>query len=382
MAWQSGNDAVNQVKGDIVKPVTSFFNFGNKPQGKQPRVGTLGYEFGQENRKHQMRAENAQSQAQALRQKGDVAGAQRLEQQAQGYRQQAEDYAHVANNPALRHQKGDGYVANDRPTPEEAARQQSSGDRSIPPKPVGAPEIPSTEPPQLLSKPVRPTTSSNPETPGAVTPAKPVSSNTTEPPVTATPQPTQATPPVRRPTSSTTSEQPKPTRTDSPERQPAKPTNANEELLPASTAPTKPNGQVRLRGELRYSQADVSPTMDNGTGKKVPIDEVSAGMRRDGFPSGAAPVVVEYPDGTRVSVDHRRLVAADKAGLEQVPAKITPSNTRLPEKEIKDRRFPLRTTEPITDPRTGKVYKPGDVAGTYGEAALFRSADRSGNGAC
>jgi hypothetical protein len=108
----------------IVKPVTSFFNFGNKPQGKQPRVGTLGYEFGQENRKHQMRAENAQSQAQALRQKGDVAGAQRLEQQAQGYRQQAEDYAHVANNPALRHQKGDGYVANDRKSPKETSEQK------------------------------------------------------------------------------------------------------------------------------------------------------------------------------------------------------------------------------------------------------------------
>jgi hypothetical protein len=124
MTWQSGNDAVNQVKGDILKPVTSFFNFGNKPQGNKPRVGTLGYEFGQENRKHQMRAENAQSQAQELRQKGDVAGAQRLEQQAQGYRQQAEDYAHVANNPALRHQKGDGYVANDRPTPGETPAQR------------------------------------------------------------------------------------------------------------------------------------------------------------------------------------------------------------------------------------------------------------------
>jgi hypothetical protein len=239
---------------------------------------------------------------------------------------------------------------------------------------VGAPEIPSTEPPQLLSKPVRPTTSSNPETPGAVTPAKPVSSNTTEQPVTATLQPTQATPPVRRPTSSTTSEKPKPTRTNSPERQPAKPTNANEELLPASTAPTEPNGQVRLRGELRYSQADVSPTMDNGTGKKVPIDEVSAGMRRDGFPSGAAPVVVEYQDGTRVSVDHRRLVAADKAGLEQVPAKVTPANTRLPKEEIG--RFRLKLNEPITDPRTGKVYPPDYVAKTYGEAAVIRSANQ------
>jgi hypothetical protein len=59
MAWQSGNDAVNQVKGDILKPVTSFFNFGNKPQGNQPRVGTLGYEFGREDVKHQRRAENA-----------------------------------------------------------------------------------------------------------------------------------------------------------------------------------------------------------------------------------------------------------------------------------------------------------------------------------
>jgi hypothetical protein len=51
----------------------------------------------------------AKSQAQALRQKGDVAGAQRLEQQAQGYRQQAEDY---------------GYVANDRKSPKETPEQK------------------------------------------------------------------------------------------------------------------------------------------------------------------------------------------------------------------------------------------------------------------
>jgi hypothetical protein len=43
-----------------------------------------------------------------------VTGAQRLEQQAQQYRQQAEDYAHVAQDPKLRNQRGDGYVANDR----------------------------------------------------------------------------------------------------------------------------------------------------------------------------------------------------------------------------------------------------------------------------
>jgi hypothetical protein len=79
-----------------------------------------------------MRAENAQSQAQELRQKGDVAGAQRLEQQAQGYRQQAEDYAHVANNPALRHQKGDGFVANDRRlTPEQAVIRQKTHQDSL-----------------------------------------------------------------------------------------------------------------------------------------------------------------------------------------------------------------------------------------------------------
>jgi hypothetical protein len=52
-----------------------------------------------------------------------------LEQQAQQYRQQAEDYAHVANNPALRHQKGDGYVANDRKTPTYEQRQQEKLDK-------------------------------------------------------------------------------------------------------------------------------------------------------------------------------------------------------------------------------------------------------------
>jgi hypothetical protein len=115
---------VNQFKGDLLRPMTSLFNFGGKPQNQQPRVGTLGYEFGREDLKHQRRAANALTQAQELRQRGDIEGANRLELQAQQYQRQAQDYALIAQDPNQRNLRGDGFVANDRPTPGETPAQR------------------------------------------------------------------------------------------------------------------------------------------------------------------------------------------------------------------------------------------------------------------
>jgi Papain fold toxin 1, glutamine deamidase len=133
--------------------------------------------------------------------------------------------------------------------------------------------------------------------------------------------------------------------------------------------------QVSL-DDMRYSQGDVSSKMSLPNGEKVPIDTVVGDMRTNGFPNDAAPTVVEHPNGELVTLDHRRLVAADKAGIKEVPAKVFSANERLPQQQILKKRFRLKTAEPITDPRTGKVYHPGDVAETYGEAALIRSANQ------
>jgi hypothetical protein len=86
--------------------------------------------------------------------------------------------------------------------------------------------------------------------------------------------------------------------------------------------------------------------------------------------------MVEYPDGRIVTVDHRRLVAASQAGLEEVPATVHPASERIGKK--KGKRFRLDIG--FTDPETGKVYKRWDVPSTWGEAAKFRAADQRGMG--
>jgi hypothetical protein len=150
----------------------------------------------------------------------------------------------------------------------------------------------------------------------------------------------------------------------------------SDDLPPAiDVGANQPNRQVALK-KLRYSQGDVSPKMSGADGKKVPIGTVADDMKANGFPVDAAPTVVEYPDESLVSLDHRRLVAADKAGIQEVPAHVKLSTSRLPQDQINNGRFTLKAKEPITDPRTGKVYQPDDVAETYGEAALFRSANQ------
>jgi hypothetical protein len=133
--------------------------------------------------------------------------------------------------------------------------------------------------------------------------------------------------------------------------------------------------QVALE-DVRYSQGDVSPKMSSPSGEKVSIETVAEDMKLHGFPKEAAPTVVEYPNGELVTLDHRRLVAANKAGITEVPATVFSANQRLPQRQIVAKRFRLKTSTPITDPRTGRIYHPGDVAETYGEAALIRSANQ------
>lgn len=127
--------------------------------------------------------------------------------------------------------------------------------------------------------------------------------------------------------------------------------------------------------EIKYSQGDVSRTATGLDGNRVTIDQAAENIRANGFDPTGAPDVVKYPNGDLVTLDHRRLVAANRAGIEEVPAHVHLAEEPLPPQET--RRFTLdKLSEPITDPRTGKVYQPGAFAKNYGEAALFRSANQ------
>jgi uncharacterized protein DUF6861 len=122
--------------------------------------------------------------------------------------------------------------------------------------------------------------------------------------------------------------------------------------------------------EIRYSQGNVSPETSNGTPIKVVADD----MRKNGWDyEKGVPDMVEYPDGRIVTVDHRRLVAASQAGLEEVPARVHPASEKIVNKKQKNR-FRLQTE--FTDPETGKVYKKEDVPSNWGEAAKFRAVNQ------
>jgi hypothetical protein len=83
--------------------------------------------------------------------------------------------------------------------------------------------------------------------------------------------------------------------------------------------------------------------------------------------------MVEYPDGRIVTVDHRRLVAAREARLEEVPARVHLASEQIVDEKQKNR-FRLKTR--FTDPETGRVYRKGQPPSNWGEAAMFRSANQ------
>ena len=69
---------------------------------------------------------------------------------------------------------------------------------------------------------------------------------------------------------------------------------------------------------LEYSQEDVSfKTRD-----RVSLGKVAARMRQTGWDLSQPADVVKMNDGRLVSLDHRRLWAADRAGITRVSARI------------------------------------------------------------
>jgi uncharacterized protein DUF6861 len=131
------------------------------------------------------------------------------------------------------------------------------------------------------------------------------------------------------------------------------------------------NGERHVRlDKIRFSQRRVSPEMSDG----MPIAVAAENMRKNGWDySKGVPDMVEYPDGRIVTVDHRRLVAAREARLEEVPARVHLASEQIVDEKQKNR-FRLKTR--FTDPETGRVYRKGQPPSNWGEAAMFRSANQ------
>jgi hypothetical protein len=129
---------------------------------------------------------------------------------------------------------------------------------------------------------------------------------------------------------------------------------------------------------LKFSQRDVLPFTGD---KSMTIDQLADSMKTNGW-KGDALNVVELPDGTMVSTDNRRLLAAQKAGLKTVPIAY-----HLPEEAIPPERAPgfelennIRQLDDGTLVKGGNkgkiVYKKGATPKNWGEAALFRTANQ------
>ncbi|MFE2995137.1 toxin glutamine deamidase domain-containing protein [Nocardia sp. NPDC059246] len=136
--------------------------------------------------------------------------------------------------------------------------------------------------------------------------------------------------------------------------------------------------------EVRFTQRSVSRETSDG----LPIQTLADHMADGGWRGGPIHAVVAE-DGRISSLDNRRLTAAQMAELDHVPTALHSPNDRLadwPHEWDTDRRErnPLRVDIrrlPDGTLRVGGdegeiVYRRGQVAETWGEIALFRSAEQ------
>ncbi|HEY5959676.1 MAG TPA: hypothetical protein VIV60_24140, partial [Polyangiaceae bacterium] len=144
-------------------------------------------------------------------------------------------------------------------------------------------------------------------------------------------------------------------------------------------------GGMEAPTALRFSQKDVSYFTGD---KTMNVDELAEAMKK-GW-QGPGIDVVELPDGTKISLDNRRLLAAQKAGLTEIPVAYHPPNEPFPpDRNPVDpvtKRAAFELEKPIRKLSDGTlvvggttgavVYDKGYRPKTYGEAAMIRSANQ------
>jgi aminoglycoside phosphotransferase (APT) family kinase protein len=137
---------------------------------------------------------------------------------------------------------------------------------------------------------------------------------------------------------------------------------------------------VEKPGNLAFSQATIAPKTSDG----LSLDELTASMKKNGWQG--KPLDVVQLDGKLVSIDNRRLYAARAAGIEP-PVKVHVATEKLPVEMVgEDPRFPLKVDVWEAPDKTLTTVKPdgavrpkyvkGTVAETWGEAAIFRTANQ------
>ncbi len=132
---------------------------------------------------------------------------------------------------------------------------------------------------------------------------------------------------------------------------------------------------------VKFSQKDVAPTTGDGA---LTIDQLTASMKSGGW-KGDPIDVVEFPDERGlVSIDNRRLLAAQRAELKQIPMRYhAPSEkfqvpqARIDEGFVLDKPIRRVGDQLVVGGNKGEiVYAKGTVPDTWEEAVLFRTANQ------
>lgn len=136
---------------------------------------------------------------------------------------------------------------------------------------------------------------------------------------------------------------------------------------------------TELPSNLKFSQKDVDWLTSD---KTLTIDQLAESMKTQGW-KGDPLHIIEMPDGSMVSLDNRRLLAARKAGLKDVPVLYHAPNEPMPPQwaadgfKLKKKIYQLPDGSLVVGGGKGTLkYREGDIPKTYGEAALFRTANQ------
>jgi hypothetical protein len=122
--------------------------------------------------------------------------------------------------------------------------------------------------------------------------------------------------------------------------------------------------------KIEYTQ----PGIAFSTREKQTLGRMAAWMLKYGWRLSQPADIVKMADGRLVSLDHRRLWAAQRAGLKQVSARVHAADDAL-SNDVAGRFAIQRGQVPMgTNPVTNKPWQGGDRPKTWGDAVRFRSA--------
>jgi hypothetical protein len=122
--------------------------------------------------------------------------------------------------------------------------------------------------------------------------------------------------------------------------------------------------------EVRSTQSTVSIKAGDGT----PVLDIAYQMKANGWDlSKGVPDLIRLDDGF-MTLDHRRLVAADWAGLKQIPANVHGFDELLPSSFTQSGRFSsFESPVAFSDLSTRTTFYKGDLPDTWGQAGMIRS---------